>query len=224
MVSLWACCISTTACASVWAEAEAAVDSYSRAVAVFKVLLPLAALAILATLFLLSRSQGIDTAIPYADAELTARVRDLQVTAPLFSGVTDRGEEITVTADTLRPGRTDNPGNASYLTAQIQLVNGRQIHLESDNGRLDAEADTVLFEGNVRIDTSDGLRVLSDALNAELSGIEAETPGPVTATGPIGDLSAGKMQITAKNETGHVHVLFKNGVKLVYDPKQHERQ
>ncbi len=198
-------------------------DSYSRAVAVFKVLLPLAALAILATLFLLSRSQDISTAIPFAEADLTARVRGQQVTQPFFSGVTEKGEEIIVTADAAQPGGAARPGSASNLTAQIKLTDGRRISLRSDGGTIDPVKDMAMFDGNVRIRTSGGLVVTSDALNAALSGIEAETPGPVTATGPLGDLSAGKMQITAKNGDGDVHVLFKNGVKLVYDPKQSER-
>ena len=44
-------------------------DRYSRMVAIFKVLLPLAALAILSTLFLLSRTIDPTTTIPFADQD-----------------------------------------------------------------------------------------------------------------------------------------------------------
>ncbi|SFT95709.1 LptA/OstA family protein [Sedimentitalea nanhaiensis] len=198
-------------------------DPYSRAVAFFKVLLPLAALAILATLFLLSRSQDISTTIPFAETDLTNRMRDQQVTKPFFSGTTAKGEEIIVTADAAQPGGAGRPGSASNLTARIKLADGRQIHLKSDSGTLNPLMDTATFDGNVRLNTTTGLVVLTDTLNAALSGIEVESPGTVTATGPIGDLTAGKMQITAKSGDGDLHMLFKNGVKLIYDPKQSER-
>ncbi|MBK0325751.1 LPS export ABC transporter periplasmic protein LptC [Rhodobacteraceae bacterium F11138] len=198
-------------------------DPYSRRVAFLKVMLPLAALAILATLFLLSRSQDVSTKIPFAETDLSTRMRDQQVTKPFFSGTTAKGEEIIVTADSARPGGADTPGRAVNLTARIKLTDGRQINLKSDTGTLNPLKDAATFIGNVRIDSTTGLVVLTDTLNAALSGIEADTPGTVTAKGPIGDLTAGKMQITSKNEDGNVHMLFKNGVKLIYVPKQSER-
>lgn len=67
------------------------------------------------------------------------------------------------------------------------------------------------------------LFLISRGVNTALSGLEASSPGPVRATGAIGKLTAGNMQISAKTEGGPVHMLFKNGVKLLYEPQQPER-
>ena len=198
-------------------------DLYSRIVAFLKVLLPFSALAILATLFLLSRTDEPDATIPFAQTEMTERMRDQQVTKPFFSGTTSKGEEIMVTADVARPGGGGKPGSADNLDARIKLKGGNDITMKSDTGTVNPVSDMATFQGNVRIATTTGLLVLTDTLNTALSGIEGNTPGTVTGSGPMGKFTAGQMQITSKNGNGDVHVLFKNGVKLVYDPKHSER-
>lgn len=198
-------------------------DRYSRTVAFLKVLLPLVALGILATLFLLSQTDDPSTRIPFAEPDMAARLKDQQVTKPFFSGTTAKGEEIIVTADAARPGGPGQPGSADNLSARLKLVDGREITLKSETGTVDPVKDLATFTGNVRINTTTGITVLTETLNAALSGIEADTPGEVTGSGPIGNFTAGTMQITAKTGNGDVHMLFKNGVELIYDPKQTER-
>ena len=92
-------------------------DRYSRMVALLKVLLPLAALALLSTLFLISRGVNIEATIPFADHEIEERMRGQQITAPFFSGTTAQGDEITVTASIARPGGPSSPAVATDLTA-----------------------------------------------------------------------------------------------------------
>ncbi|MDU9006598.1 hypothetical protein [Sedimentitalea todarodis] len=198
-------------------------DRYSRTVAFLRVLLPLSALAILATLFLLSRSQDQVAVIPFSEADVSARTKGQQVTRPVFSGTTTKGEEIIVTADSARPGNDTTPGDADNLSARLKLAGGQLIKLRSDAGSLNPVGDIATFEGNVRIETSTGLVVLTEMMNTALDDIEGNTPGTVTGSGPMGDFTAGNMEFSAKSGEGDVHMLFKNGVKLIYDPKQSER-
>lgn len=72
--------------------------------------------------------------------------------------------------------------------------------------------------GDAVITTSAGYRMTTEKLTTALDRIEAETAGPVTGTGPPGRIDAGKMQIDSDPETGNAHLLFTNGVKLIYDP------
>lgn len=201
----------------------AAMDLRSRLVALFKVLLPLAALAILSTLFMLSRSVDPTAKIPFAEAEMAERMRDQQVTSPFFSGTTEKGDEIIVTAGLARPGGAGAPADASDLTARIIMADGVRITLTADTGLVAVDRNLATFSGNVEITTTTGLVVLTDLLNAELDGISGNTPGTVTVTGPFGDFTAGQMQISEISDGGPLHMLFKNGVKLVYDPKAIER-
>lgn len=198
-------------------------DLYSRMVALFKVLLPLAALAILSTVFLLSRSVDPTATIPFAEKEMADRMRDQQVTAPYFSGTTSKGDEIMVTASIARPGGPNSPAEATDLSAQITMADGVRLTLRSDTGSVAVDKDIATFQGNVIITTTTGYVVLTDTLHSALSGITANTPGEIEGSGPLGDFTAGNMQIDTKTEGGPVHMLFKNGVKLIYDPKRSER-
>ena len=195
-------------------------DLYSRMVALLKVLLPLAALAILSTVFLLSRSVDPTATIPFAEQDMADRMRDQQVTAPFFSGTTSDGDEIMVTASIARPGGPNSPAEATDLSAQITMVDGVRITLRSDTGTVAVDKDLATFEGHVIITTTTGYVVLTDTLNSALSGITANTPGQIEGTGPLGEFTAGNMQIDTKTEGGTVHMLFNNGVKLIYDPKK----
>ncbi|MBY6066193.1 LPS export ABC transporter periplasmic protein LptC [Leisingera aquaemixtae] len=198
-------------------------DSHSRAVAYLKVLLPLAALVLLSTLFMISRGVNTDAVIPFAQKEIEDRMKGQQVTAPFFSGTTMRGDEIMVTAALARPGRTGSAPVASDLSAEFKLADGGRITLVSETGAIQPDQDLARFTGNVVITSADGLVVETEALDTALSGLEAVSPGPVRATGAIGDLTAGNMQIRTKTQGGPVHMVFKNGVKLLYDPQKPER-
>ena len=57
-------------------------DGHSRLVFWLKIVLPLIALAILSTLFLVSRNIGGDGTVPFSDVDLDALARDPQLTAP----------------------------------------------------------------------------------------------------------------------------------------------
>ena len=198
-------------------------DRYSRMVAFLKVLLPLAALGLLSTLFLISRSVNTEATIPFAAHEIEERMRGQQITAPFFSSTTAQGDEITVTAGVARPGGPATPAVATDLVAVIRMADGGRLTLSSDSGAVQLDKDIASFIGNVEITSAAGLLVTTDLLNATLSGISADSPGPVQATGPIGSLNAGSMQLQTKTEGGALHMLFNNGVKLVYDPKKSER-
>ncbi|MFK7752581.1 MAG: hypothetical protein AB8B51_08530 [Sedimentitalea sp.] len=198
-------------------------DLYSRMIAFFKVLLPLAALAILATLFLLSRSIDPTATIPFAQADMADRMRDQQVTAPFFSGTTPNGDEIIFTATLARPGGPNVPAEAQDVSARITMADGAQITLDSDTGSVNIADDIATFAGDVRLATSAGYVVRTEILNAAISGVQGNAPETISGTGPIGTFTAGQMEMEAKNGSGSVHLLFKGGVKLVYDPKQSER-
>lgn len=198
-------------------------DRYSQIVAFLKVLLPLAALGLLSMLFLISRGVDTKATIPFADHEIEERMRGQQITAPFFSGTTAQGDEITVTASIARPGGPASPAVATDLVAIILMADGMRLTLSSDSGAVQLEQDIASFSGNVEIASAAGLLITTDLLNATISGISADSPGPVQATGPIGTLNAGTMQLQTKTPGGPLHMLFNSGVKLVYDPKKSER-
>lgn len=194
-------------------------DGHSTLVSWLKVALPLAALALLSTLFLLSRSVERDGAIPFAKQEVQERLRDQQVTGPFFSGTTTQGDQLSFSAVTLRtpPGQTGSSLAESVL-ARVTTVSGVQMTLQADMARFDIARDLAELEGDVTIITSTGYRVMSDKLVSLMASLDVTSPGPVRADGPIGKLNAGMMTLRKPNEESNIQLLFTNGVKLVYSP------
>jgi lipopolysaccharide export system protein LptC len=85
---------------------------------------------------------------------------------------------------------------------------------------IDTGQQVVTLQGGVRIETSTGYVINTSGLTAALNETRAQTDGTVTATGPLGTLEAGQMLLERQNGANGAHLLvFKGGVKLVYDPK-----
>jgi len=74
-------------------------NTYSRVVAWAKVLLPLLALALLSTLFLVARTVDPAQKLPFADIDVDAIAREQRIGAPKFNGVTKEGTAISLSAD-----------------------------------------------------------------------------------------------------------------------------
>ena len=197
-------------------------DRYSRLIAFLKVVLPLAALGLLSTLFLLSRSVDPTTTLPFNEAEVSDRLRESRVTKPYFSGETTGGDQIVFTADSARPAGDGRLAEADALSAQITLSSGSRVYLNANAGSFDPDQDLARFDGAVKIETSTGYQLKTDALNTALKRLYAESDGRVTGGGPLGALEAGQLIITSDPETDAAHMVFKDGVKLVYQPANKE--
>ncbi len=194
---------------------------YSRLVAWMKVLLPLAALGILSTLFLISRTIDPAESIPMAQIDLAQRAQELGVTNPSFAGVTDSGDHIAFQAKRTRPAGND-PEHllANDVTAQINLTSGTLIDITSHSADMHQQNLTVRLEGDVHITTTTGYVMITDTLLTRLDEIYAETLSRVDGTGPPGDLTAGKMLLVTNPDTDQAELLFTDGVKLIYTPEE----
>ena len=74
------------------------------------------------------------------------------------------------------------------------------------------------------ITTDTGYRLVTDRLETAVKRIDATAPGQVTGSGPLGDLDAGAMRVMAPdNDAEATHLVFLNGVKLLYDPQSTKR-
>ena len=200
-------------------------DRYTRMVFWLKVLFPLTSLGILSTLFLLSRAVDPETAIPFANKEIQDRLRDQQVTGQFFSGATAGGDQIAFSAETLTTPQGETGANrAEDVKVALDLASGARITVDADEGKLNLSDNFAELTGEVTILTSTGYRIESDMLRATLTEVEITSPGPVRATGPVGTLDAGTMHIFARDGEQPSQLVFKDGVKLVYDPKQNEER
>jgi lipopolysaccharide export system protein LptC len=193
-------------------------DSRTRVVTWLKVLLPLVALGLLSTLFLLARTADPDLAIRYSDVDVTELSKDQQVTGPAFSGITRDGASISITAATVKP-RPGDPAmlDAATVAGRIELPAGTVADMTAPAAEIDTGGDHARFLGGVTVVASDGHRLDTETLQAALGTTDVLADSEVRIIGPTGTLDAGEMRITQDDAGGYVAV-FKGSVRLVYDP------
>ncbi len=193
---------------------------WSRIVFWLKITLPLAALALLSTLFLLSRSVDPRSGIPFTQVEIAERISGQQMTALIYSGVSAEGHQVGLTADSARP----DPVTSSRMLTQnpvavVNLTDGSQVTVQAADGTVDEAADLLTLTGAARLTSSLGYVVDSAALTAAMTRLAINSPGPITGSGPPGRFSAGTMALDSDPVTGQATLLFTGGVHLVYDPQ-----
>lgn len=201
---------------------RAALDGWSRLVAWLKVLLPLAALALLSTLFLVSNRINPEDAIPYADVDVEARLKEPRMTAPTYAGTTADGAALEVSAAETRPAVEGTRGQtATDVAARLSTPDGVVTELAADGAVMAPDGAEVTFAGNVRVTNSGGYSVQTETLVAQLgeTGLRATTP--VKAVGPVGQITADGMELSPKEGGAGGYLLVFNGsVKLVYRPAE----
>ncbi len=196
-----------------------AANAHSRWVGALKVALPMAALGVLSTLFLLARSPDPDAALPYAKVDIADMLRDPRLTAPTYSGVTREGDEVIFSARTAHPAGAAGTG-ARAVAPVLRLIaaQGAETRAVANEAHVDPGAQVLVLQGAVRLDTPTGYWLESDALRASLDRSRLESPGPVTALGPQGRIAAGGFTLTRGSAPGQEVLVFNGGVKLLYQP------
>lgn len=189
-------------------------DRYSRLVGWLKILLPLAALVLLSTMFLFARRPGPAGDIPYAEIEDIAS--DPRISAPAFAGVTPDGAAIALTAETVRPDAA-NPDSFGITALRIALTaaDGETVTITAAEGAFDGPARQATLAGPVRVEASAGYVVQAGGLTADLSAGTVTTIGGLTVAAPFGVLTAGGMAL----EQGGERMVFNGGVRLLYQPQ-----
>lgn len=191
--------------------------SRTRLIRWLKIALPLAAIALLSTLFLLSRNTDPMAEIPFSTLDLKESARTERITRPSFAGATEEGDMIALTAASALPrpaGRLD----ATDLSARLDTRDGGHFEVVAGQGMIDQPAETVTLGDAVHITTSTGYRIETAELLIGLRETRAESAGEIRGTGPAGRFTAGRMELRTDPGTGGAYMVFTGGVKLVYDP------
>lgn len=209
------------------------IDRHSRVVGWLKVGLPLSALALLSTLFLLADRIDPDAALPYAEVDLDALVNDPRMTSPTYAGTTLDGTSITVSAKSARPATATRTAAAEDVTAQMIMPGGGSTDLTAATAKLDTAAGELRLSGGVRIVSSAGYEITSPEVTTSLDRALTQGSGPVVALGPSGRIEAQSFSLsqpkpgettgqTAEQTTQAAQspylLVFSGGVKLIYQP------
>ncbi len=190
---------------------------YSRSVYFLKIVLPMIAIGLLATVFLFTTERTIPGGLNFSPADLDSLESGMQVISPRFSGSSENGDVYSFSASRILP---DNPKpkivTAESLSGQISFLQGTTMLLNAGKAVFQLEDRTMnLFDG-MTIVFSDGFRAHAEQMFADLRNGSLETVGTVTATSPMGDIEAGKLRVVTTEENGEENrmIWFEDGVTL----------
>ena len=195
-------------------------DRHMRLVAVLKVALPLGALILLSTVFLVSRGIDPERAVALSPVDIESLVREPRITQARFAGVTDDGAALTVLADTTWADpegglRLDMEG----VSGTLEMLDGRVTVFASRKGLLDQEANLLRMEGDVDLETEDGYVLTMDLLTAALDRTAVRGFGDIQGLGPAGRIESRTLELSETQPGSGRHVLvFSGDVKLIYNP------
>jgi len=201
---------------------RAALDGWSRLVSWLKVLLPLTALGLLSTLFLVSNRINPEDAIPYAEVDVAERLREPRMTAPTYAGTTTDGSSLVVSAAEARPESEGVSGaRAQDVVGKLTTPDGKETGLVADTAAMAMNGAEITFSGAVEVTHSSGYRVTTESLAANLRETDLKSTAPVQAEGPAGQITADRMELGPLPSGGAGYLLVFNGhVKLVYQPAE----
>jgi len=199
-------------------------DLRSRLVAILKVGLPLVALGMLSALFLIQNDDGLGGGeLSFSEGDMAALGSGLRVTNPTLTGTTEANDRFRFTADFVVPDAAP-PTRATMtrLAGEMHLTDGRAVDLKAAMGELDIRSQRLRLGGTVRIDTSDGYSLRSEAMTVDLRAGVLEASDAVETEGPMGRIDAGTLRVepsgTEGDKEGPRLISFGNGVRLIYHP------
>lgn len=223
------------------------VDRHSRLVAWAKVVLPLAALGLLSSLFLFADRIDPERAVRQSPVDVDALAREPRMTQPDYAGITLDGTIVNVTATVARPATPEREAEAETARADLSMPGGGTAAITAPRLRLDSAGGMLVLSGGVNLTSSSGYTVNTEGLLASLDRTSVSSAGPVEAVGPAGTLQAGAFRLTAteadgeaattgegseggagQSQTGAADsasrgpsyvMLFSGGVRLLYRPE-----
>lgn len=170
-------------------------------------------------MFLLSRGTQSNLAIPFAKGDLEERVRDQRVTDPFFKGTNAAGDDIRIGASAVIPN-LEGSGITQLQKVEVSLVtpSGQSMMMQAQDGNYTKEDDTLVLNGNVTVNSSDGYDIKASQAIVRDRGLNVDIVGPIKGTGPKTTITAGHMAFTRPSKTAPAQIRFTQGVVMVYDP------
>lgn len=175
--------------------------------------LPLVALVIIGAVFW---NQSLeDGEVPVGMAELVEIKTTGKLSNPHFTGVTKKGEPVSLRAVEARPDGLDfTLVELSEVIGEVQMLDGRVVQLTAVEGLYDRENNQVSGSGGVVITTSDGYSLRTDQLSANIDALTARSDTAVRGEGPEGAITADAMRIDLSDD---VSVVFEGNVRVMID-------
>ena len=189
-----------------------------------KVGLPLTALALLASVFLLSLRPELREGLTFSEADLRALGSGLAITNPRFSGSSIDGDLYDFEAKSVEPrDETLDAAKIDALTGTIRFQDGLLVDLEAPVADVDMVTETILWAEGLSLVTSDGYTAEAERADMDLNAGIVRGSGGIEATGPMGNITSRQLTISGTGGIDGLRegssVVFTGNVKLRYVPE-----
>jgi lipopolysaccharide export system protein LptC len=197
---------------------------HSRIVGILKVGLPLVALGMLASIFLVQTDDSLGGNIVFSQGDIDALGEGLKITNPTFTGTTAGQDRFRFTAALVEPDAAPpERARITTLAGEVALHNGPTVELEADTGDLHIPTERLDVAGDVRIRTSEGYRIHAEQATLDLAAGSIVAGNAVETTGPLGRIDSGSLAVAPAASSGEARRFsFGNGVRLIYEPSDSE--
>jgi lipopolysaccharide export system protein LptC len=197
---------------------------HSRIVGILKVGLPLVALGMLASIFLVQTDDSLGGNIVFSQGDIDALGEGLKITNPTFTGTTAGQDRFRFTAALVEPDAAPpERARITTLAGEVALHNGPTVELEADTGDLHIPTERLDVAGDVRISTSEGYRIHAEQATLDLAAGSIVAGNAVETTGPLGRIDSGSLAVAPAASSGEARRFsFGNGVRLIYEPSDSE--
>lgn len=187
-----------------FARADDAPDfnaGYSRFVRWMRILLPVAALVIIAVLFTVTGFREKPVIPTQEEAKVPPSVGKNELLNPHFESVDQKEQPYFIDADRAVQGEKEeslvlleNP------RGEMKLSSGQKAYMQAKSGAYRQDTNRILLEGDVKLSHDNGYALQTQKLDVDLKGNFASSDLDVLVTGPDGRIEAKGLQ--ADGETG----------------------
>jgi len=201
------------------------VAAYSRVVRILKIALPLVAVALLSTIFLVQEEDSFDGGLVFSSADLETLGDGLTVNNPRLAGTTRDGTAYVLSAETAVPDETGvSIVEFTALNSVMRYSGGQVIELHASNAVAVVNERILNLKDGINLRTSAGYVASTMSATADLDAGTLITNSPVTANGPNGQIKSGRMVIRSAIDangmrTDTPEIIFDQRVDLVFVPK-----
>lgn len=161
---------------------------YTRFVRRMRLVLPIAAFAIIAVLFAWPE---MDAPVLPAGKDLPARAGQNEVVAPRFESRDDERQPYTVTAESAaQDAENSDLVRLEKPVADMTLNSGKWLAGEADLGIFSQSRRVLILDGHVRLNHDDGYELAADRVEIDLKNRSARSDAPIRGHGPAGTVEA----------------------------------
>jgi lipopolysaccharide export system protein LptC len=167
---------------------------HDRAVAIARVALPSLVGALAAVLAIAPLTKRVEVSFVLAKDRVAMATERMRVTSARYRGQDDKGQSFVLNAGSaVQPSSKDPVVQINDLSAELDGATSIAT-ITAPRARYNLDAETLDVNGPIVFQTSDGYRLATSNVAADLNTRMVQSASPVTGQMPLGRFSAGNMK------------------------------